>query len=309
MSVLDEIRAACAAVASRTSLVRIDEDRLADYAGELDLSLAVATAPVDDPSRLPFASVEETVAHVLALDAVNFGSGWFPVLRKRDGMSGYFTIATAWREHCERAGAPTAEWLATATPERCAEIFGQDGEALELMALFAESWRQTGSLLLDRYDGSAVALVTAAGRSAARLVELLRAAPLWDDRRRYRDLDVPFYKRAQITSVDLAATGAASFEDLDDLTIFADNLVPHVLRVDGVLQLDDALAARIDAGELLVEGAAEEVELRACAVHAVELLSARTGKTAADLDNLLWNRGQGDRYKAIPRPRCRTTSY
>ncbi|HYD11035.1 MAG TPA: queuosine salvage family protein [Acidimicrobiales bacterium] len=309
MSTLDDIRAACAVVADRATRVRIDERRLDEYAGELDLRLAVATAQVDDPSRIPFDDVEATTAHVIALDAVNFGSGWFPVLRKRDGLSGYFTIATSWREHCERHGPPTAEWLAGATTERCAEIFGQDGEALELMALFAESWRQTGELLLDRYDGSFRALVDAADRSAATLLDLLRVAPRWDDRRRYGDLDVPFHKRAQITSVDLAAAGAAAFDDLDDLTIFADNLVPHVLRVDRVLRLDDELADHIDRGELLVEGSDDEVELRATAVHAVELLATRTGKTAADLDNLLWNRGQGAAYKSVPRPRCRTSSY
>ena len=308
MTVLDDIRTACALVAERATHVRIDGARLDAYAGELDLTLAVATAPVDDPSRHPIGDEEATVAHVVALDAVNFGSGWFPVLRKRDGMSGYFTIATAWREHCEREGAPSAAWLAGATAERCAQIFGQD-PGLELMSLFATSWRQTGELLLDRYHGSVRALVEDADRSAARLVELLRAAPLWDDRRRHGDLDVPFYKRAQITSVDLAATGVTDFDDLDELTIFADNLVPHVLRVDGVLVLDGALAARIDTGELLVEGSPEEVELRAAAVHAVEQLAPRTGKTAADLDNLLWNRGQGERYKATPRPRCRTTAY
>lgn len=305
--IFDEIRSACSTVAERATLVRVDDVRLRAYAAELDLSLAVATAAVDDPSRAPLSSREETIAHVIGLDAVNFGSGWFPLLRKRDGMSGYFTIATAWREHCERDGGPTAAWLTSATTERCATVFGQD-PSLELMALFAESWRQTGALL-GRYDGSASALVDDAQRSAARLVETLRSAPMWDDRRRYGELDVPFYKRAQITAVDLAAAGAADFDDLDRLTIFADNLVPHVLRVDGVLRLDAGLAARIDAGELLGEGSPEEVELRACAVHAVEVLAGHTGVTAADLDNLLWNRGQGAPYKAVPRPRCRTTSY
>ena len=53
---------------------------------------------------------------------------------------------------------------------------------------------------------------------------------------------------------DLALAGVAEFHDLDRLTIFADNLVPHVLRVDGVLRYDPALAARIDAGELIPPG-------------------------------------------------------
>ena len=45
-------------------------------------------------------------------------------------------------------------------------------------------------------------------------------------------LPTPFFKRAQITPNDLALAGVAEFDDLDRLTIFADNLVPHVLHVD-----------------------------------------------------------------------------
>ena len=66
--------------------------------------------------------------------------------------------------------------------------------------------------------------------------------------------------------------GVADFADLDRLTIFADNLVPHVLRCEGVLVYERSLAARIDAGELLPPGGAER-EIRACAVHACELIS------------------------------------
>ena len=60
--------------------------------------------------------------------------------------------------------------------------------------------------------------------------------------------DRGFFKRAQLVPSDLALAGMARFRDLDRLTIFADNLVPHVLRVDGVLVYDPRLAARIDAG-------------------------------------------------------------
>ena len=60
--------------------------------------------------------------------------------------------------------------------------------------------------------------------------------------------DRGFYKRAQIVPSDLASAGVARFKDLDRLTIFADNLVPHVLRCDGVLRYDERLAAHIDAG-------------------------------------------------------------
>jgi hypothetical protein len=308
LGVLEEIRETCAAVAAQASQVQIVASRLEPYADELARAERV---PDHDPGRMRLDSVDDTVAFVLALDAINFGSGWFPVLRKRSGMSGYHTIASTFREH----GAPSAEWLASATAASCCALFGQDpdGEGAELMARFAEAWNQLGRLLLERYDGSATALVATADHSAAALVGLLRDASYFEDRRHYRGIDVAFYKRAQIVAADLHlaldGAGPGRFDDLDRLTIFADNLVPHVLRVDGVLDLDAELGRRIDAGDLLAEGSEEEVELRAGAVHAVELLTSVTGSTAADLDNLLWNRGQGPTYKAVPRPRCRTVSY
>ena len=90
----------------------------------------------------------------------------------------------------------------------------------------------------------------------------------------------------------------------------ADNLVPHVLRIDGVLEFEPALVDRIDREELLEHGSPEEVEIRACAVHAVELLvAARGDTTAAAVDDLLWRRGAAPRYKAHPRHRARTTAY
>jgi hypothetical protein len=120
--------------------------------------------------------------------------------------------------------------------------------------------------------------------------------------------DRGFYKRAQIVPSDLALAGVAEFEDLDRLTIFADNLVPHVLRVDGVLRYDPALAARIDAGELLPLGD-EEREIRGCAVHACELIAERLGMPPRSLDTSLWNKGQASRYKNLPRHRTLTVFY
>jgi hypothetical protein len=142
--------------------------------------------------------------------------------------------------------------------------------------------------------------------------------PFFRDVEQYGELSIPFYKRAQITSADLNLAleghGLGRFDDLDRLTIFADNLVPHVLRVDGVLRYDEQLAARIDAEHLISAHSPEEIEIRACAVHAVELMvqalcSAGQRITASGLDYLLWNCGQRPEYKARPRHRARTVFY
>jgi hypothetical protein len=82
-----------------------------------------------------------------------------------------------------------------------------------------------------------------------------------------------------------------------------------------VLAYDPELAARIDREELIVPGSVEEVEIRAGAVHAVELMRAALGRagravTSMGLDYVLWNRGQERYYKTVkPRHRARTVFY
>ncbi len=290
---------------------------------ELALELAApASAPVRfDPAHQPMKTAEATLAYVITLDAVNFGSGWFPQLAKRPGSSGYFTIATALSEYFVAHGPLSAQALCEMSPERCALLFGQRMVAPvdELMQHFARSWRDLGRFLIDRYEGEFANLREAAGASAGKLVGILAEMPLYRDVSRYdEELDVPFYKRAQITCADLAGafdgSGPGAFEDLAALTIFADNLVPHVLRMEGVLAYSSALLSRIEAGDLIPAGSPEEIEIRAVALHAVERmvdLLRREGvaTTAHRLDHLLWNRGQSPAIKAEPRHRTRSLYY
>ena len=100
-------------------------------------------------------------------------------------------------------------------------------------------------------------------------------------------------------------------KDMDRLTIFADNMVPHVLRHDGILSYSEELASAIDGGTALPAGTAMETELRAAAIHAVELLrdASPAGTTAVNLDHLLWHRGYEPDMYARPRHKTRTTAY
>ena len=320
MSLFDEIRRCCRAVSEQARHVRIDHDRLAGYAG--GLPLVETRFPTLDPAYHHLGHGEDTAAFILTLDAINFGSGYFPYLRKRPGLSGYFTVASALAERYRAAGPLTAAELAELSAADCARLFAQDPDnrpVAELMQLFARALNDLGRLLTREFAGRFTHLVEAAECSAQTLVGLLGRMPYFADVEVYGGITVPFYKRAQLTAADLALAfdgqGWGRFSDLDQLTIFADNLVPHVLRVDGLLAYDPDLAARIDAGTLIPAGSAEEIEIRAVALHAVELLVGELRRrghdvTAMGLDYLLWNRGQQPAYKrAKPRHRTRTVYY
>ena len=290
MPLLDQVRRSCAAIAEDARWVRID----LDSAG----SIEPGPEPTLDPQRHYLEGDRgEVVAYLVTLDSINFGSGWFPTLRKPPGLSGYYAIASALAERFRAEGPWTAAELRRLDAGEMAMLLGQD-PAHELIELYAQALRDLGRFLGDR---TPLELVEDAGGSAEALAETLAGdMPFFDDR--------GFWKRAQILANDLALAGVVGFSDLDRLTIFADNVVPHVLRVDGVLVYDERLAARIDAGELLPPGE-QEREIRACAVHACEQIAAELGVPPRILDVWLWDRGQEPRYKAVPRHRTRTVYY
>ena len=318
-NVFDAIRAASASVMERARSVRIDDDGLAAL-GEGLLRMP-PQPPQLDPAHHRVDGTRSTLAFVLTLNAINFGSGYFPFLSKRPGLSGYLTIATNLKERFQSRGPWSAGDLVALGPHHCAAVLGQDPavpEVAELMGLFATALNDFGRFVAERHGGRFEGVVEFAAGSAAALVDELATIPFYRDVVRYDEIDVPFYKRAQITAADLSAAfegrDYGAFRDLDELTIFADNLVPHVLRRKGVLVYTDDLARRIDAGELIPAGSPEEVEIRAGAVRAVErcvssLRNRGASITAQQIDFLLWGCGQRPEMKAHPRHRTRTTFY
>jgi hypothetical protein len=290
MALGDIVRAYGKHIAGEARSVRIDLDALE--------ALDPGEPPALDPQRHYLEGPAADVAdYLLVLDAINFGSGWFPTLHTRTGCSGYFTVAWSLADRWRAGAGWTSAQLRTMTSDEVAETMGQRRDH-ELMGLFAQALRELGRFLGER---RALDVVAQARGSAQRLAELLaEGMTMWQDR--------GFYKRAQIVASDLALGGVAEFGDLDALTIFADNLVPHVLRCEGVLVYEPGLAAHIDAERLLRPGP-QEREIRGCAIHACAAIAQRTGMTERDIDNALWYRGQRPEYKARPRHRCRTIYY
>ncbi len=318
-NILQLIRSSCKAVAEQAAYVQIDLSAIRSYASWLPLDETARFSP--DPSCHYLGHGDDTAAFFITLNAINFGSGYFPWLRKRNGLSGYFTVASFLNDHFNQHGPFSAQQLAEITAEQCIHIFHQEdtaGPALELMELFAGALKELGTYLLDHFSGTCRELVESAGNSAEKLVKLLAGLTFYNDTAFYRGINVMFFKRAQITAADLFLAfngqGPGRFDDIDRLTIFADNLVPHVLRLDGILRYDDSLLSRIEREEDLPAGSREEIEIRACAVHAVELLVGELKQSGRKvnsmvLDQFLWNRGHLPEFKSHPRHRTRTVYY
>ncbi len=268
---------------------------------------------------------KKTVTYFLVLDTVNFcfwtpeGVATWEIDFEGRKISGYYALAVALKHAFEedrpiiRAGD-----LARLSLEGLREIMGGTGE-LQLMAQRTANLNELGNLLLDEFNGEACRLVEAAGRSALNLAGLLsEKLASYRDVAVYEGENIFFLKRAQILAADLYGAfrgrGWGKFSDIYRLTAFADYKLPQVLRQLGILEYATELAERVDRLELLEPGCPEEVEIRANTVWAVELIRKELERMGRDLkafeiDWLLWNMGQEDRYRKSPYHRCLTTFY
>ncbi|MDJ0716149.1 MAG: queuosine salvage family protein [Prochloraceae cyanobacterium] len=307
-------------VASNARHVSIAEDKIDKYIQEIDFTL-VKERSYDIQNHYKD-SPDDTAAYIIVLDTINFGSGYFHALKRDPNLSsGYFHISRSLKEYFEKNGILNADRLQTIEPIECAQLFNQDisnPAIAELMELFALSWNELGTYVCENFSGSFIRTIASADQSADRFVEMLSQLNSFRDESNYKGVTVPFYKRAQIAVSDLALSlegkGLGFFKDIDRLTVFADNRIPQVLNLDGILHYSDRLKSKINNGEEIPKGSEEEVEIRACCIHACELILRKLNVlgmnvNAAMLDNYLWNKGQNHFYKSFPTHQTRQTTY
>jgi hypothetical protein len=289
-----------------------------------------APAALSWPERYHFFDgTRRTVNWMLLLDALNFcfwgakGQARWQISYKGEILNGYWAEAAALRRAVEE-GKPVwdARYLSNIDSQELASIFrGLSAETPEI-PLFEERLRiarEVGQVLLERFDGQFSHLVEQVQQSGVELaLALAEHFSSFRDVTTYFSQEVRFLKRAQICVADLhgAFNGQSwgSFNDMEQLTIFADYKLPQVLRHYGVLVYTPALAAQVDRQEEFAPGSAEEVEIRAATIWACELLRRVAAQlseqtlTAATIDQWLWHLGQ-DADHMQPYHRVRTIYY
>ena len=143
---------------------------------------------------------------------------------------------------------------------------------------------------------------------------LAECLPSFRDMAAYHGREVALLKRAQICATDLHCLweqhGESGLVGMDELTVFADYRLPQYLRHVGIIELQPELAARIERREELAPGAPEELELRAAAIWAGEIIRRTLGGAvpAWKLDFLLWQRSHDPDIR-VEHHRTRTVFY
>lgn len=310
----DSLRQGFAFVCEHADDVQIDMPALKTFAQEVLTYPAPDT--FDDTHHFISGNAEADYAYVLLLDSVNFGSGYDPVLRSEKTLQDggfYFTMAARLKRKFEDDPLTLADVMALTLAD-VAEIFGFSDmlKSTELATLYLDAMQKMADTIL-RNGGSFTEFVESMNSDVGKCVEILIKQPLFKDESLYKGQKIGFYKRAQITAADLHLSakrrGVTLFNNIDNLTLFADNAVPHVLYRSGVLRYSDKLAAKIERGEVLSPSSPKEVEIRGCAAHATELIASEIGWCAMDVDHRLWHRSEDGDMRALPTHRTYSIFY
>ncbi|XP_012545868.2 queuosine 5'-phosphate N-glycosylase/hydrolase [Bombyx mori] len=305
--------------------VQIHEEGLDKACKEILTSISTSKLEIPDAGTGIHPNVEHprAVDWVFVADTLNFCFWSYSGVLKWTvgGHSGYYALEAALdRAIKEGYDITNPEYYSKITTEQLEMIMRGDNEAK--IPLFTERMsvlHETGAILLEKYNGTFTTCLKEANKSALKLLEIIvNNFPSFRDEAVYKGQKLGIYKRAQILVADLwnffGGKSWGEFEDIDKITMFADYRVPQVLVYFGALSYSDELMEKLKNDILLQSGSEEEIEIRGCSIHAIELIKKRLEdalkKTGGDIelpnsgliDYYLWcyRRKYADEMESIP---------
>jgi hypothetical protein len=218
------------------------------------------------------------------------------------------------------AGTPILEgkYLAGVTRRDLEQIFAGNIEMPmldERVAIFHE----IGSVLEKHHAGRFHNFLKSGPTTTSEAIgHLIETFPSFRDESDYRGQRVAFQKRAQLLLWQLharfRADGYFALDDPEQLTVFADYIVPVALLRLGITSYSDELEATINARKLIPRDSDEEIEIRAASIWACHLLTrAINARRPPDrqvidtvIDTRLWTHYHESHW---PHHLTRTTAY
>ncbi|KAI4465176.1 hypothetical protein MML48_3g00013489 [Holotrichia oblita] len=271
-------------IAERAKHVKINDKGITALGNQLLQEINSGSLTVNGFSQTPIHPTENdswAADWIFVIDTLNFcfwslenEVGWTV-----DQQTGYFALCTAInRAMKEGIDILNPKFYSTISEKQLLNIFRSDNEVE--IPLFKERLKclhEVGNSLLENFEGSFVNCIRQAENSAVKLLNIItRNFKCFRDEATYEGTRVFIYKRAQILIGDIWACykskGLGYFNDIEEITMFADYRVPQSLLYFNVLEYSNELQEKLKSNYIFANGDPMEVEIRGCSIHAIELV-------------------------------------
>lgn len=250
------------------------------------------------PPTSPFPLVwgtsdEETIDFLLVGNCINFAYTDFETgtVFQTDYAGRRWSDSDAMLVSIRRAvedGVPflDGDYLASVTRDDLERVF-RGSTSMPMLEERVRIFNDVGRVLAESYQGrfhrftaSCAPRLYDGGNGL--LERLVAEFPRFDDVSEYGSARPQFFKLAQLalwmTYASLVDGVRFPIEDIEEMTAFADYIVPVALRVMGVLKYSPELEAAIEGRQEIRAGSAWEVEIRAHTLHACDLLRSELNR-------------------------------
>eukprot|EP00033_Pygsuia_biforma_P001897 GCRY01002118.1.p1 GENE.GCRY01002118.1~~GCRY01002118.1.p1 ORF type:complete len:338 (-),score=66.53 GCRY01002118.1:220-1233(-) len=276
--------------------------------------------------------VDESTLHwILIVDTLNF-SFWnddpshpYSVSFEGENYTGYYSLCAAINRGIKE-GYPllSAAYLKDISEADLRHIFRSATKTeIPLFEERLKGLRETGQVLATHFSGNFLNCVQLAEKDALKLRDLIvRFFPSFRDEFSFEGEKVSILKRAQILVADIWAAfqnqGPGQFDNIQEITMFADYRVPQAMVFMGILKYSDRLLRLLENGTPLPSGSREELEIRGCSVWGVELVLEKLKQkglapsqrvNAVLVDFFLWDYAKQHNLSHIPIHHTRSIFY
>nr|CAI5853946.1 unnamed protein product [Callosobruchus analis] len=283
-------------VASKAKYVKIEEEgiqKLGDLIVEEITSGKLSPENFSQVEVHPSSEEPWALDWLFVVDTLNFcfwhnenEEGW-----KVEGHSGYFALCAAInRAIKEKVDITNPTFYSTITEKQLQNILRSDTKIeCPLISDRVKCLHEVGNALLENFEGSFKNVVKQCNNNAEKLLQLIvNNFSCFRDEAEYQGEKIAIYKRAQILIGDIWACfknkGIGYFEDIDKITAFADYRIPQTLLWFEAFEYSKELNEKLKNNVVLKNGDEEEVEIRACTIHAVELVKEYVNNQFDDED-------------------------
>ena len=186
---------------------------------------------------------------------------------------------------------------------------GSDGRKIPRSDWRVNHLNEFGTVLSSKYGGSIDNLVEDSNHllfdNGKGFVErMMNEFDSYHDVSSYKEKTIHFAKRAQLLAGMIhgraVAEGGKGFSDIDNLSVYADYVLPMIFQFWGLLKIPQSAEKNIEAGKYFERESAFEVEYRAATIRIADLMVNEINKLRpADekinnmmLDTYLWGLGR-----------------
>lgn len=195
----------------------------------------------------------------------------------------------------------------------------EDDTKLVLKEERVKTLNEVANNILTQFNSNPFELIRKANFDAIEIQELILSTfTSFKDSSVYNNENIFFNKRAQLLTADinyiLELNSKPSLLNIEKITACADYKIPYILREFGILEYDKHLSSILDNRIVIEKGTKEEVEIRAHAIWAVELLKKEYEKRypnirSIHINDYLWLLSQIKNPNNKPYHLTLTTSY